>query len=243
MRQADESTMKIAVMQPYFFPYIGYFSLISATDKWVIFDDIQYIRHGWVNRNRILHPVKGWQYIIMPLKKHARDTRICNIDISDTINWHNKLIGQLAHYKKKAPYFKETMLIIGKCFEYNESNLSKSNIYYLQTICEYLEIKFDYTIFSEMKLDLKDINHPGDWALEISTRLGAAEYINPYSGKDLFDTDKFSKRNIKLLLLRMKPYYYSQKREEFIQDLSIIDLMMWNSKEEIKSMFNMYELV
>jgi hypothetical protein len=234
--------MKLGIMQPYFFPYIGYFSLISATDKWVIFDDIQYIRHGWVNRNRILHPVNGWQYIIMPLKQHARDTHICNIETLETYNWRNKIIGQLAHYKKKAPYFEETMFILSKCFEHNESNLSKFNTYYLKTICEYLEIMFDYSIFSEMELDLKEVSHPGDWALEISTRLSAAEYINPFSGKDIFDKIKFDKRNINLLFLKMKPYCYSQKRDEFIQDLSIIDIMMWNSKEEIKDMLKMYEL-
>ena len=77
--------MKLGIMQPYFFPYLGYFDLIHSVDKWVVFDTPQYIRHGWVNRNRILHPESDWQYIIVPLKKHPRNTPIKEIEIADGI--------------------------------------------------------------------------------------------------------------------------------------------------------------
>jgi hypothetical protein len=96
--------MKIGIMQPYFFPYPGYFSLIAQCDKWVVFDIPQYIRHGWVNRNRILHPKDGWQYIVVPVKKHSRNTAICDIHISGNTNWSERILHQTGHYKKHAPF-------------------------------------------------------------------------------------------------------------------------------------------
>jgi hypothetical protein len=93
--------MKIAIMQPYFFPYIGYWQLIHAVDRFVLFDDAQYIRHGWVNRNRILKPGGGWQYILVPLKKHALTESIKNVQVNPDGKWHELIVRQLAHYKKK----------------------------------------------------------------------------------------------------------------------------------------------
>ncbi|MBN2466493.1 WbqC family protein, partial [candidate division WOR-3 bacterium] len=87
-------------MQPYFFPYLGYFDLIYRTDRWVVFDTAQYIRHGWVNRNRILHPSSGWQYITAPLRQHHRDTPISGVLVKEGRDWRDRVCGQLVHYKK-----------------------------------------------------------------------------------------------------------------------------------------------
>ncbi len=96
--------MRLGIMQPYFFPYIGYFDLIHQSDRWVVFDTVQFIRHGWVNRNRILHPYDGWQYIALPTRKHAQKTDIKDVLIADREQAFNKILGQLQHYKKKAPF-------------------------------------------------------------------------------------------------------------------------------------------
>ena len=97
--------MKLGIMQPYFFPYIGYFSLIKHTDDFILLDTVQFIRHGWIERNRILKPSDGWQYIMVPLKKHSRETLIKNIEINNEQQWKEKILAQLQHYKKQAPYF------------------------------------------------------------------------------------------------------------------------------------------
>ena len=89
--------MVLGIMQPYFFPYLGYFDLINRCDKWIVFDTPQYIRHGWINRNRILHPQQGWQYIIVPVKKHKRDTPINQIEIVPPALWSPRILGQLMH--------------------------------------------------------------------------------------------------------------------------------------------------
>jgi len=237
--------MKLAIMQPYFFPYIGYFQLINAVDKWVVFDIVQYMRHQWINRNRILHPKSGFQYIIVPARKHSREIFIKDIVIDNRQNWKNRIIAQLAHYKKKAPFFKETIDFLKECFfseESNVRNLSKLNTIILKKVCNRLNIKFKHTICSDLNLQLGGITHPGDWALMISDQLGAKEYINPSGGREIFVPSKFEEKGIKLKFLTPKPISYKQKGHEFIPNLSIVDVMMWNSKKEIKTMLGEYEL-
>ena len=118
--------MKLGVMQPYFFPYIGYFQLMKNVDQWVVFDDIQYINKGWINRNRILHPnvEKQWQYITLPLVKRKQFEKICNIEIKSEINWRAEILGKLTAYKRKAPFYNETLNLINECFDTTDLNLS-----------------------------------------------------------------------------------------------------------------------
>ena len=103
--------MKVAIMQPYFFPYIGYFQLIHAVDTFILFDDVQYIRHGWINRNRILKPVFGHQYIIAPLAKHQQKSLIKEISVIEGVAWKVKILLQIEHYKKKAPFLNSERLL------------------------------------------------------------------------------------------------------------------------------------
>lgn len=234
--------MKVGIMQPYFFPYIGYFQLINYVDKWIFFDDVQYIRRGWMNRNRILHPKEGWQYIVVPLKKHRRCDLIKDIQINSNQNWKEKLLGQLSHYKKKAPYYNETINIIKRAIDLDTENITELNAHIIKTICEYLDINFKYEISSKCKFDYSKVNEPGDWALSISEQIGANEYVNPPGGIDLFNEEKFNYSNIRLRFLKKSNIEYFQKRKYFEDGLSIIDVMMFNSKEKIKEMLNLYEV-
>ncbi|MEE9190923.1 MAG: WbqC family protein, partial [Candidatus Neomarinimicrobiota bacterium] len=101
-----------ALMQPYFLPYLGYFSLIKHTDQWMFMDQVKFIRHGWIARNRILKPGEGWQYIIVPLKKHHRDIIIKDVKIYNSSNWQDKIYRQLLHYKKKAPFYNDVINLL-----------------------------------------------------------------------------------------------------------------------------------
>src|SRR6516164_5585189 len=113
--EEGERFVKLGVMQPYLFPYIGYFDLTCRVDRWVVFDTAQYPRHGWVNRNRILHPVRGWQYIIAPVVKHHRAARICDVQVIEDRAWCKHIEGQLAHYRRRAPYFDVVMSLVRDC--------------------------------------------------------------------------------------------------------------------------------
>lgn len=225
--------MKLGIMQPYFFPYLGYFDLINYTDKWIVFDTVQYIRHGWINRNRILHPNEGWLYITVPVK-HSRETAIEDVTIANEQDWKQRIIGQLGHYKKKAPYFYETRALVQECLDSAECSISRLNVYALKKVCERLGIVSDHDIFSEMNLKLGPVEGPGDWALRISEAMGAEEYVNPPGGVEIFDEDKFKASGIKLTIRHLPPFEYSCDGYEFIPNLSIIDLLMWNEPEAIK---------
>lgn len=235
--------MKVGIMQPYFFPYVGYFSLIAATDNWVIFDTAQYIRHGWINRNRILKPCrKDWQYIKVPLKKHSRNTTIKDIEISEKIKWKEKIIAQLYHYKHIAPYYSNTIELVQTCLSIEHKYLSNLNTTILVTICDFLGIKINYEIFSQMDLEIDKVKHPGEWALNISKAMKANMYINPSGGKELFIPNEFKKANIDLLFLANHLPNYHQHNENFISGLSIIDVLMFNSPEETLKFIKNYAL-
>jgi len=226
--------MKLGVMQPYFFPYLGYFDLINYTDKWIVFDDVQYMRHGWINRNRILHPSDGWSYIIVPVR-HTREMHIREVTITENGKWKKRILGQLQNYKKKAPYYHQVMGLVEDCLAFEDDLISRFNVFALGKVCAYLGIHFDYAIFSEMNLTLEHIEVPGDWALRISQAVGADEYVNPPGGEALFKKESFSASNIKLTIRKLPPLIYDCPGYEFIPNLSIIDVLMWNPAETIKS--------
>lgn len=227
--------MILGIMQPYFFPYLGYFDLINYADRWIVFDAVQYIRHGWINRNRILHPKEGWQYITVPLRKHSREALIKDVEINDDIAWREKIVGQLQHYKKRAPHFRETLALVEDCLGLREPSIARLNAAILAKVCTHLGIDFDCAIFSEMDLALGPIEGPGDWALEIASTMGAEEYVNPPGGEGIFDGTRFAERGIELTIRHMPPMEYSCRGYGFEPGLSIIDVLMWNPPEIVRA--------
>lgn len=226
--------MKLGIMQPYFFPYIGYFDLIFRTDKWVIFDVVQYHTKSWMNRNRILHSVNGWQYINVPVKKVPRKTPIRDIQILNKDVALSRILGQLMHYKKHAPYYNEVINLIERTFNSVSSDLLVDlNTASLIETCKYLNINFNWSICSRMDLDLKDIKHAGQWALRISMQLSADEYINPIGGEDIFIKTEWEQEGILLNFMNPLRFKYNCTPYEFIPGLSIIDVLMWSQPEEI----------
>jgi len=226
--------MRLGIMQPYFFPYLGYFDLINCTDTWIVFDTPQYIRHGWINRNRILHPIESWQYIVAPIKKTRRKEVIANILIKDQTDWKQKILRQLRHYKKSARYFYETIRLVEDCLAIEEKNISMLNTAILDKVCEYLDIPFEHDIFSEMNLTIGPIDGPGDWALRISEALQASEYVNPPGGREIFNIKKFEECGIKLTIRDIEPLIYGCAKYQFEPGLSIVDVLMWNTPSQVK---------
>ncbi len=221
-------------MQPYFFPYAGYIKLMVKADFWIVFDPVQYIRKGWMSRNRILHPTEGWQYITAPVKKHSREDLITDIEVKDGGEWKERILRQLEHYRGKAPHYKQTVEFVRECLDRDEPKLSRLNALILEDIARYLGFKHDWKYFSEMNLELGPINGPGDWALEMSRALNAEEYINPPGGRDIFDADAFAKSDIKLTIQEYQPLVYDCGPYEHVPGLSIVDVLMWNDLETVR---------
>lgn len=242
--------MRLGMMQPYFFPYVGYFSLIHATDCWVVFDTAQYRRRAWVNRNRMLSDNKeSWSYIRIPVTHSPRETRICDIRIDDTQAWIDELIDQLQIYRqRRAPHYADVTdwvrAVSAQAHAVNgPADFSQTLISLLQETCRHISLPFPYQIFSQMNLNLPSELPAGEWALEVARSLGAETYINAPGGRELFSPQQFSEANISLQILEPRLTAYRQGRLEFIPGLSILDLLMWNSPAETLELVKHYELV
>lgn len=235
--------MKLGIMQPYFFPYLGHFDLINRVEQWVVFDTPQYRRHSWINRNRVLHPVQGWQYLVVPVRQHHRSVPIREIEIADGSGWRQRIQGQLQHYRKRAPHFDDTMALVCDCMAIQEKSLTRLNTAILERVCFSLDIPFAPYYLSEMDLSLNDIDGPGDWALRIAQTLGADEYINPPAGRNLFNPAKFAEAGIRLTIQPRLSFQYVCDGYRFESDLSIIDVLMWNSREQIRTVLSEQRVV
>ena len=231
-------------MQPYFAPYIGYISLIKYSDLFILFDPVQFIRHGWIERNRMLKQNEGWLYIQVSLEKFSRETLIKDIKINNTSDWKNKLLAQLVPYKKKAPYYYKVVGLLSTVFEKEYTTLVHLNKALLEEICTYLGFYKELPIFSEMNLPIEQPKAPDEWALNICKSLeGEISYINPIGGLEFFDRNKYENNGIPIYFQKMHIIPYNQKNEIFEPGLSILDLLMFNSVEEVNEMLNQYELI
>lgn len=232
--------MKLVAMQPYFFPYLGYFDLMNQADVWLVYDAAQYIRHGWVNRNRILHAATGWQYILVPLKKHAYTTPINQVEIANEINWQTRIFKQLRHYHMDAPYYDEVINWLADCFDTTENNLARLNVELFRRTCRRLSIDKPIYVFSDMNLPVKQHTSPQDLALQLCVAMGAHEYLNPPGGAGLYDAEQFAAHGIHLTIQKFVNMPYTCGRFQHEPALSIIDVMMWNSPAEIGRYLNTY---
>ena len=244
----------MGIMQPYFFPYIGYISLIKHTDEFMLFDPVQFIHHGWIERNRILKPFdkqnppipgENWQYISVPLIKHSRETLIKDIKINNAINWKEKIISQLMNtYKRRAPYYDAAMEVIKKGLDINTDSIVELNRNTLVEICKYLGINTKITLFSEENLKIKTPNAPDEWALNICKAKGnVEEYWNPPGGIEFFNPEKYENVGIKLKIHKVNLAPYVQRIGYFEAGLSIIDIMMYNDVDTINKMLDDYAII
>ncbi len=230
------SPQALSVMQPYFFPYLGYFALIKHTDFFVSFDPVQYISKGWMNRNRVLKPNEGWQYLTAPVQKQPQNTLIKDILVVPGDEWKVKILRQLEHYKKRSPYYEPVNALLEDCFANSELSLSRLNLHYLNKVCAYLEMPFHYAMFSDMDLKLGSVKAADEWALRTTQALGATTYINQPGGRTFFNPAKYVEASIDLKFLDFNLTPYDQRRPAFEVGLSILDVLMFNSPEQVRAM-------
>lgn len=230
--------MKLAIMQPYFFPYIGYFSLIMQSDDFIIFDTPQFMRKGWIERNRIGKLTGGSVYIKVPLNKAELSTAIKDMSIDHSTDWRGKIISQLEIYKKRAPFYDEVISVVKDVLEYSGDSIVHLNKIALEKVCHYLGLEKNFTIFSEMNLVIDPPQAPDEWALNICKSLGIKSYVNAAGGESFFETKKYEENSIQLCFVTQPIEEYKQFGAEFEPGLSIIDVMMFNSPERIIEMLS-----
>jgi hypothetical protein len=226
--------MNLAIMQPYFFPYLGYFSLIAYADRFVLFDTPQFIRHGWIERNRILKPESGWQYVKVPLVKVHRGTPIREVRLRDEA-WRERILRQLDHYRKAAPFFSAASNLVQRALDIDTTSIAELDRHALQVVCDHLAIETRISLFSEMELVTEAAHAPDEWALVISKAMGALQYVNPPGGRSFFNPEKYRAAGIELRFLETRLTPYDQRRSIFEPGLSIIDVLMWNDIETTRA--------
>lgn len=219
-------------MQPYFAPYLGYFDLIHQCDCWVVFDSAQYIRRGWVNRNRLLKPGGGWTYATVPVQYAPLDTPIYDIRVQGE-EWKSKIMGQLDVIKKQAPYFRPIREMLEEAFSTASTSLCELNVSLLARCCKYIGIDFSPTLISKLEIDAGQIGEPGDWALEVCAKMSADEYLNPPGGQALYKEERFAARGVRLRIQSYEPLRYETPGFTPEENLSIFDVLAWNSPETV----------
>jgi hypothetical protein len=232
--------MKIAIMQPYLFPYLGYFQLINATDKFVIYSHVQYIKQGWINRNKIL--VKNEEKLfVFSLRKGSFNDPINERYFNDNVKYEfTKFLQMLRNSYSKAPFFNETFKLIGEILDYEDLNVSNFILNSLRRICEHLNIKTP--VLDHVSIEKENINRL-ERIIIICNLLKSTHYINPIGGVDLYDKTFFRDNGITLNFIKTGDISYHQFGSSFIPNLSIIDIMMFNSIDKIHDMLNNYELI
>lgn len=232
--------MKIAIMQPYLFPYLGYFQLIEAVDVFVIHDDVQYIKGGWINRNYIL--VNGKRHLFsFGLKKESYQLNINQRYLSQSYETEKRKFLQTIDFQyRRAPNFKQSYEMITKIMSSNKTSISSLIIASLHKLCNHLGIQTKILVSSDLKNDKRLKGQ--DKVIDIVHYLCGTRYINLSGGQELYSKDEFHKRGIDLKFLRTKKIIYKQFNNEFVPDLSIIDVMMFNSKYEMRQLLDEYEL-
>ena len=232
--------MKIGIMQPYFFPYIGYFQLLNMVDKYLVFDDGLYANNKWAYRNRILiNNAPG--FFRLKLLKASHDQRFYEIKISNDVEEKRKRIRSLECSYKKAPHYSEVMSVLEPFLTADYDNLSECNVASNRLVCNYLGIKTEILLSSELNTD-KTLKRQYS-IFEECRALGGNEYINAIGGMKLYDFEEFRENGIELVFLKPDDIIYPQFGEEFVPNLSIIDVMMFNSVPEIQDMLNRYTLI
>jgi len=229
---------KIAVMQPYFFPYIGYFQLIDAVDKFVFYDDVTFIKSGWINRNRAL--VGGKPIYLTASLEGASSSKLINeINLIDNRAKLKKTI-QMAY--KKAPYYEQVWQAIEPCFDMETNGISELAMKTVKTVCEFIGVETEFEISSIDYANTKGLERQKR-LIEICRMNEADTYINASGGKALYTKEEFRREGIDLYFLESSPIAYKQFRDEFVPNLSIIDVMMFNSLEVIHQFLKSYELL
>lgn len=232
--------MKTAIMQPYFCPYIGYYQLINSVDMFVIYDNIQYNKKGWFNRNRIL--VNGEDRLFtIPLKKdsdylHVNERYLA----SDSLKERVKILALIRNSYRNAPYFQDTYAFFDNLFLQPIDNLFHFILNSVKETCTLLGIQTPIVISSDLEIDH---NLKAEYkVLEICKNVRSKTYINAIGGKVLYQKDFFGENNIDLKFIEPRKIEYKQFENDFIPWLSIIDVLMFNGTEKTKSFLTEYDL-
>ena len=228
------------MMQPYFFPYLGYWQLMNMADEYILYDDVNYIKGGWINRNRIKD--NGTDALFgISVRKASQNKKINELEILLTTDDREKLISRITYAYGKAPFFKDTINLFEETLSCEKTNLAEFLAYSNRKVADYMGITTP--IYSATELNLDHTNRAQQRIIDICLLRGAKTYVNAIGGKELYNKQNFDDVGIELKFLRMDPdIVYPQGKGDFIPYLSILDVLMYNSREDVQKLLGLYTL-
>ena len=244
--------MKLAIMQPYFMPYIGYFQTMAAVDKYLLYDKVAFIKKGWINRNRIYIQNVGTQFITIPLKNKSSFTNILDVQIDNTTDWRSKMLNLIYYNYKRSLFFDVVYPLMENSIKQSSELISEYNFVVLNQIATFLDINTPIELSTDPMYEgiEEQLAKYDDSLLRKYDRIkficqanNADNYINPIGGQDLYDKKVFAEHGIKLSFVQTEQFAYPQFAPEFIPNLSIIDVLMHNGKAGTKQLLNAYTLI
>ena len=233
-------TKSLAIMQPYFLPYIGYFQLIAAVDEFVIYDNIKYTKKGWINRNRFLLNGSDSMFTL-PLQNASDDLDVVERNLAEAFN-RKKLLNQLRGAYARAPHFDSVFALIEGIVEHPDNNLFRYIHHSVTRVCAHIGI--DTSIIVSSSVPIEHGLRAQDKVMALCKARGAGVYINPIGGTELYASEDFAAQGIELKFHKASPFEYPQFRNAFVPWLSIVDVLMFNPPERVRdAVFNNYTLV
>jgi len=232
--------MKLAIMQPYYFPYLGYHQLIGAVDRFIVYDNIKYTKKGWINRNRMLRNGTDATFSL-PLKSDSDSAHVRERQVADTYS-ADKFLAQLRGAYQKAPFFTSTIAVVERAVRTPDLNLFAFLHHSIVETSRHLDLDAEILTSSDV-----DINHDlqgQDKVIALCKAAGATTYVNPIGGQELYAHETFAAQGILLEFLKPTLVEYNQFGAPFVPWLSIIDVLMFNAVEDVRARFlPSYELV
>ena len=222
--------MKLAIMQPYFLPYIGYFQLIASVDQFIVYDNIKYTKKGWINRNRML--LNGTDAIFsLPLKRGSDSLEVVERELAADYD-RSKLLNRFKGAYNRAPHFEVTYPVLEQIVRHEDVNLFRYIHNSIVRLSEHLDIETKIQISSEIAIDHELKGQ--DKVLALCKVAGADTYINTIGGLELYSREVFDATGVELNFIKSTPIQYSQFQNIFLPNLSIIDVLMFNPLQQVK---------
>jgi hypothetical protein len=231
---------RLAIMQPYFLPYIGYWQLLRAAERFVVYDDVNYIKGGWVNRNRVL--VNGAAaYITVPLQRSSPYRRICDISLDPSLVWREKMVRTIETAYRRAGCFDQVFPVIEGVIRHEASDLSAYLVHQLHELAAFMGIRTEF-VASSRCYGNGDLSGQ-ERVIDICRREGANAYINAQGGQALYDADAFFGAGMDLRFIVMRSLPYKQRSPGFVPCLSIVDALMEVGPDGMKAHLDAFDLV
>lgn len=233
--------MKVGIMQPYFFPYLGYFQLVHAVDRFVFYDDVNFIKKGWIHRNQLL--LQGQAFLFhVPLIKQSQNKSIRDTQVAWSLDFPKVFLQQLQGAYAKAPQFKPVMALVEQVLDSQAESIADLAANSVRQTYAYLGLEKEFLMSSALPIS-QGLGR-AERLMAITAQLGSKEYINAQQGMALYHKEDFAKHGIQLNFIQAGlPEYQQGSVSEFVPSLSILDLLMWNAVSEVRAQLNAYTLI